>query len=98
MCGFIVSLFVSQLIISIFTLFSTSMDEAMAGLTFALREQNEEAIKIIRDSGLTIIPSPSGSDLEEFFQIHKHVAQTLTDKIYPKDILDRIYRFLKKAR
>lgn len=77
-------------------LFSSSMDKAMIDLTSTLRKQNEETIRIIQDSGLTIIPAPSGSDLEEFYRIHDQVARKLTDKIYPKEVLDRIYELLKR--
>jgi len=77
-------------------LFSTTMDKDMTDLTLILRKQNEEATQIIQDSGLTIIPGPSGSDLEDFYGIHDQVAQRLTDKIYPKEILNRIYGLLKR--
>ncbi|MCP4579004.1 MAG: ABC transporter substrate-binding protein [Deltaproteobacteria bacterium] len=73
-----------------------AVEEAMSNLTLALREQNEEAIRIINDSGLTIIPSPAGADLEEFRRIHDQVARELTGKIYPKEVLDRVYGLLEK--
>ncbi len=79
-------------------LLSISMDKAMMDLTSTLREQNQEALQIIQDSGLTIIPAPSGSDLEEFYRIHDQVAQKLTGEIYPKVVLDRIYKLLKRNK
>ena len=79
----------SRLLISAF-------DKAMTDLTLALRKQNEEALQIIRDSGLTTIPIPSGAALEKFYGIHDHVARKLTGKIYPREILEQVYEILKK--
>jgi TRAP-type C4-dicarboxylate transport system substrate-binding protein len=77
-------------------LLASTFDKAMADLTSALREQNREAIQMIRDSGLTIIPIPSGVALEEFYVIHSQVARKLTGKIYPREVLERVYRILKR--
>jgi len=71
-----------------------AVENAMRALTLELRKQNEEAIQIIKDSGVAIIPPPSGNDLEQFQNIHYQVAKDLTGKIYPKELLDRIYALL----
>ena len=41
---------------------------------------------------------PSEADLEDFYRVHDQVARGLTDKIYPKELLDRVYEILKQAR
>lgn len=79
-------------------LLSSAFDEAMTVLTLALREQNKEALRTIQDTGLTIIPAPSGASLEEFHRIHDEVARKLTGEIYPKETLDRVYGILKRPR
>lgn len=73
-----------------------AFDKTMAELTLTLRDQNKEAFQLILDSGMTIIPVPSGSSLNEFYNIHKQVARKLTGKIYPKEILEQVYRILKR--
>jgi TRAP-type C4-dicarboxylate transport system substrate-binding protein len=75
-----------------------SFDRAMSDLTSVLREQNEEAIQIIKNSGLIILPAPSGEALKQFYKIHDQVALKLTGKIYPKDVLDRVYDILKRPK
>ena len=73
-----------------------AFDKTMAELTLTLRDQNKEAFQLILDSGTNIIPVPSGSSLNEFYNIHKQVARKLTGKIYPKEILEQVYRILKR--
>lgn len=71
-----------------------TLRKGMGDLTSELREQNKEAVQLLRDSGLTVTPSPSGIDLEEFNDIHHEVARRLTNKIYPAEVLERVYRIL----
>ena len=77
-------------------LLASTFDKAMADLMSASREKNREAIQMIRENGLTIIPIPSGVTLEEFYVIHAQVARKLTGKIYPREVLERVYRILKR--
>jgi TRAP-type C4-dicarboxylate transport system substrate-binding protein len=79
-------------------LLTTAFEKAMQSLTLALRNQNKEAIKLIQDSGLTIVPVPSGQDLDEFYHIHDRVAENLTGTIYPKEVLKRVYDILKRPQ
>ncbi|MBW2616392.1 MAG: TRAP transporter substrate-binding protein DctP [Deltaproteobacteria bacterium] len=73
-----------------------SFQSAVKELTLILRKQTKESVGLIRDSGLTIIPVPTGADLDEFYNVHARVARNLTDKIYPKEVLDRVYVILKR--
>jgi TRAP-type transport system periplasmic protein len=75
-------------------LLSDETEKAMAALTIELRKQNEEATKIINDSGVKITPAPTGADLVEFKSIHSQVAKKMTGTIYPKEVLDMIYGLL----
>ena len=75
---------------------TSSFDKGMKELTSILREQNKEAFQLIRDSGLTIGALPSGSNLDEFYNVHEQVARKLTDKVYPKEILEKVYNALKR--
>jgi TRAP-type C4-dicarboxylate transport system substrate-binding protein len=74
-----------------------SFGPAMVGLTTALRGQTREALKTIQDAGLTITPSPSGAALEAFYEVHAKVAAKLTDTLYPKSVLDAVYRILNRS-
>jgi TRAP-type C4-dicarboxylate transport system substrate-binding protein len=79
-------------------LLKTTVEKAMRSLTLASRTQNKEAITLIQDSGLTIVPVPSGQDLDEFYNIHDRVAENLTKTIYPKKVLNRVYDILKRPQ
>lgn len=71
---------------------------AMTNLTSDLRQQTEESIQLIQKSGLEIIPVPPEPDLRRFYETHDQVAQKLVGKIYPKELLDRVYGILKRTR
>ncbi len=70
---------------------------SMADLTRELRDQAQEAVRIIEQSGLTVIPEPSGDDLAAFYRIHDLVAERLADKVYSRALLDRIYTVLGRT-
>ncbi|MBW1798507.1 MAG: TRAP transporter substrate-binding protein DctP [Deltaproteobacteria bacterium] len=74
----------------------TSFQSAVKELTLILREQTKESVRLIRESGLRITPVPIGSDLDEFYSVHGRVARKLTCKVYPKEVLDRVYVILKR--
>ena len=63
-----------------------------------VREQAKEAITLIQDSGVKIVPAPTGSDLEKVYKVHDQVAQRLTGKLFSKELLDRVYVILKRSR
>ncbi len=73
-------------------------ESGMTGLTSNLRTQNEESIKLIQNSGVEIIPTPSVSDLNEFYRVGDQVAQKLSGTVYPKKLLDQVYEILRKNR
>jgi TRAP-type C4-dicarboxylate transport system substrate-binding protein len=74
----------------------TTFEKEMRSLTLALRSQNNEAVKLIQDSGLNIVPVPVGQDLAEFYRIHEKVAKNLTGTVYPKKVLKQVYDILKR--
>ena len=78
------------------TLLQNTMKTAMADLTTTLRHQREEAIQVIRDSGITVIPAPSEAARKPFYDTHTKVARKLTGKIYPEALLLRVYEILKR--
>jgi len=80
------------------TLLSDETADAMQKLTKEMRKQNIEAVQVIQDSGVSITPSPTGKDLEDFLNIHDRVSKKLTGKIYPKEILDKIDHLITKSR
>ena len=69
---------------------------SMADLTTELRQKTRDSINLIKASDIEIIPEPSGADLKEFYNVHDRVAQNLAGKIYPKDLLKRVYGILKR--
>jgi TRAP-type transport system periplasmic protein len=78
-------------------LLKEEVSKGMADLTVQLRKQTQEAIDIIRKSGLTIIPAPEGEVLARFQAIREVVARKLTGEVYPKELLDRVNQILKET-
>jgi TRAP-type C4-dicarboxylate transport system substrate-binding protein len=77
-------------------LFQQEVVSTMDSLTQELRKQTDDTITALRDGGLTILPMPTGKDLEEFYRVHDKVAKDLTGKVYPREILEQVYRLLKR--
>ena len=75
-------------------LLQETMIKAMAGLTQTLRQQREEAIKVIQASGITVIPVPTPEARKPFFRIHEKVAQKLAGNIYSEELLLKVYKIL----
>jgi TRAP-type C4-dicarboxylate transport system substrate-binding protein len=73
-----------------------SVKSAMSELTMTLRKDNLDAAKIVEEAGLVIIPMPQGDDLKQFYRIHSIVAQKLTGELYPKKVLEKVYKILKR--
>jgi len=71
---------------------------SMERLTLELRKQTEESVAVLEKGGIKILPAPEEADLKEFYKIHDRVAQALSGKVYPKEVLDRVYDILKKNR
>jgi TRAP-type C4-dicarboxylate transport system substrate-binding protein len=71
---------------------------AMAELTTDLRRQTVEAVRAIRESGVDVLPIPPPSELKAFYEVHDQVAQRLAGRVYPRELLNRIYAILKQAR
>jgi TRAP-type transport system periplasmic protein len=78
-------------------MFKDSFGPAMADLTSTLRNQTRDALKTIQSAGVTITPAPTGAALDEFHQIHSQVAAKLTDRLYPKSVLDAVYKILGRT-
>lgn len=70
---------------------------SMAQLTAQLRLQSRESVELLEKRGIQITAVPVEQDLKAFYRIHDRVARALEDKVYPKDVLDRVYTILGKA-
>ena len=77
-------------------LFQREVVSTLEELTLELRRQTGDTIKLLKDGGLTMLPMPTGKDLEEFYRVHDEVAKKLTGKVYPKEILDQVYEILNR--
>ncbi|HDZ90688.1 MAG: TRAP transporter substrate-binding protein DctP [Deltaproteobacteria bacterium] len=78
------------------SLLKKTVEKGMAELTTRLRDQSEEAVEILRKSGLTIIPVPEGEALREFHAVGVKVTRRLTGRIFSAELLDRVYALLKQ--
>ena len=80
------------------SLLRNSFELAMGKLTDALRKQTSETMELMKNSGLTVVPRPSGDALGEFYEVHERVARDLAGDIYPEELLDRVYKNLERRR
>ncbi|MCD6305866.1 MAG: TRAP transporter substrate-binding protein DctP [Deltaproteobacteria bacterium] len=76
-------------------LLKVAVSKGMADLTVQLRRQTREAIEIIQKAGVSVIPAPEGEALARFLAVREAVARKLTGKIYPQQLLNRVYQILK---
>lgn len=81
-----------------FKIVKDEFHRSMERLTLELRKQTEESVALLEKGGIKILPAPQEADLKEFYKVHDRVAQALTGKVYPKDVLDKVYDILKKNR
>lgn len=77
-------------------LFRQEVESTMSNLTLKLRKQTGEAVKMLQQAGLVVLPMPEGRDLREFYSVHDKVAKALAGKVYPKKILDQVYKILNR--
>jgi TRAP-type C4-dicarboxylate transport system substrate-binding protein len=77
----------------------SEIKDTMESLTIVLRQQNAESVKLIAESGLTILaPSNEAQAVRDAQDIHGKVAQALAGEMYPEDLLKRIYEILRRER
>ena len=81
-----------------FNIIKEEFHRSMERLTIELRKQTEESVALLEKGGIKILPMPQDADLKEFYRVHEEVAQALTGKLYPKDMLDKVYDLLKQSR
>jgi TRAP-type C4-dicarboxylate transport system substrate-binding protein len=73
-------------------------ETSMAELTSELRRETVEAVRVIRESGVDVLPIPPPSELAAFYEVHDQVAQRLAGRLYPLELLNRVYAILEQAR
>jgi len=81
-----------------FKIIKDEFHRSMERLTIDLRKQTGESVVLLEKGGIKILPMPQDADLKDFYRVHEQVAQALTGKLYPKDLLDKVYDLLKKNR
>jgi TRAP-type C4-dicarboxylate transport system substrate-binding protein len=81
-----------------FKIIKEEFHRSMERLTIELRKQTEESVALIEKGGIKIVPMPQDAELKEFYKVHDRVASALTGKLYPKDVLEKVYELLKKNR
>ena len=70
----------------------------MAELTMQLRQQTGESIELMGKRGIQIPAMPDEAEFKAFYRVHDQVARALEGKVYPKEVLDRVYNILSPAR
>lgn len=70
----------------------------MSKLTDELQVQTTDAIKVIKDKGITMSPAPEGNELQRFYDLNNEIGNELKGDIYPEDLLNKVHDALKKNR
>ena len=78
-------------------LLHSEFSKAMTHLTDDLRSQTKETVILMEKKGLSILPNPAKKDLEAFHRIHGLTAEAFTGKVFPEELLGRVYRLLKRT-
>jgi TRAP-type C4-dicarboxylate transport system substrate-binding protein len=81
-----------------FKIIKDEFHRSMERLTLELRKQTQESVALLEKGGIKLLPVPQEAELKNFYKVHDQVAHALTGKVYPKDVLDKVYDILKKNR
>jgi TRAP-type C4-dicarboxylate transport system substrate-binding protein len=80
-------------------LLAAEVKATTAALTEALRQQNAEAIRLIGETGISVLsPSDAAQALQSSEEVHRKVARALAGEIYPEGLLKRIDEILAGER
>lgn len=71
---------------------------AMEELTSTLRNQSRDAMEVIRKGGISLTPPPPDNETKTFSDVHRRVAAALRDRLFPGELLDRVYSILEGLR
>lgn len=92
------SRYMDQLPKDLVQILTQEAQKAMTDLTQTLRAQNQEALQVLQNSGISITPAPDGAALNKFQEIGAEVAAKLAGEIYPRALLDRVFSILNRMR
>jgi TRAP-type C4-dicarboxylate transport system substrate-binding protein len=79
-------------------LFKEEVKLSMKKLTDELQVQTTEAIKVIKEKGITISPAPEGEELQKFYDLNTEIGNELKGGIYPEELLNKVHDVLNKNR
>lgn len=79
-------------------LIKDKLENTIDELTKALNEQASEAIQLIQESGIKMIPIPSPEEMKKFYKVHDLVAKKLSGIQYPPELLESVYQILNHYR
>lgn len=73
------------------------VNKHLKDLVAKTREDNIESIKVLQENGIEVVDI-SEMEKEKMLNISKSVWKTLTDKLYPKDLLDETKKLIAQYR
>ena len=62
------------------------------------REDNDKSIQVMEKTGITLVKKPDGKDLEAFSKAGKTVRDNLVEKLYSRELLEKIISSLNSFR
>ena len=62
------------------------------------RKDNDKSIKVMEEAGITLVKEPEGIDLKAFSKAGKIVRENLVEKLYSRDLLEKIISSLNSFR
>ena len=79
-------------------LFKEEVKVSMKKLTDELQTQTIEAIKVIKEKGITVPSAPKGDELQKFQDLYNEVSNELKGDIFSEDLLNKVHNALDKKR
>ncbi len=79
-------------------LFKEEVKVSMKKLTDELQTQTIEAIKVIKEKGITVPYAPKGDELQKFQDLYNEVSNELKGDIFSEDLLNKVHNALDKKR
>lgn len=76
----------------------TSGKKWLDELVIQTREDNEEAMKFLREKGIEFVPKPDRDDLKVFTDVGVSVQNKLAGELYPQELLNKVLELLKEFR
>ncbi len=79
-------------------IFISKTKENMRQIVLQSRKENDESIKVLQESGITLTPVKDSKAMAEFNEAGRIIQEKLVGKLYSQELLDKVLSLLKEYR